>query len=72
MDHRYHGRPGKFIRQKPICTGVSNGTNFDEIYPMAKKSDAGQALDTFVMELGIPEELVVDRSKIRTGQGLSL
>ena len=33
----------------------SNGTYFAEIYPMAKKADAVQALKTFVMELGVPE-----------------
>ena len=32
----------------------SNGTYFTEIHPMAKKSDAGQVLKTFVMELGVP------------------
>ena len=41
----------------------SNGAYFSEIYPMAKKADAGQALKTFVMELGVPEELTVDGSK---------
>ena len=39
---------------------LSNGTYFSEIYPMAKKSDAVQAIKTFLMELGIPEELTVD------------
>ena len=34
---------------------LSNGIHFYEIYPMAKKADAGQALKTFVMELGVPE-----------------
>ena len=34
---------------------LSNGTYFAEIYPMAKNSDALQALKTFVMELGVPE-----------------
>ena len=29
---------------------------------MAKKTDAGQALQTFVMELDVPEELTVDES----------
>ena len=32
-----------------------NGTYFSEIYPMSKKSDAGQALKTFFMEPGVPE-----------------
>ena len=38
----------------------SNRTHFGEIYPMVKKIDAGQSLKTFVMELGVPEELLVD------------
>ena len=33
----------------------SNRTYFAEIYPMAKKYDAGQALKTFVMYLGVSE-----------------
>ena len=33
----------------------SNGTYFSEIYSMAKKSDAVQALKTFLIELGVPE-----------------
>ena len=41
----------------------SNGRYFAEIYPMAKKSDAEQALEIFFMELGVPEELMVDGSK---------
>ena len=40
-----------------------NGTYFAEMYPMSKKDEALQALKTFVMELGVPEKLVVDRSK---------
>ena len=41
----------------------SNGTFFAEIYPFAKKYDMVQALKTFVMEPGVPEELTVDGSK---------
>ena len=36
----------------------SNSSYFAEIYPMAKKPDAGQSLKMFVMELGVPEELI--------------
>ena len=36
------------------------GTYFSEIYPMAKKDDTGKALQIFLMELGVPEELTVD------------
>ena len=38
----------------------SNGTYFAEIYPIEKKDDAGQALKTFAMVLGVPEERTVD------------
>ena len=41
----------------------SNGTFFAEIYPLAKKYDMVQALKTFVMEPGVPEELTVDGLK---------
>ena len=46
-----------------------NGTYFAEIYPMDKKADAGQALKTFMMELGVPEELTVDGSREQTSPG---
>ena len=36
---------------------------------MAKKAGAGQALQTFVMELGVPEELVIDGSKEQNAPG---
>ena len=38
----------------------SNGTYFAEIYLMANKAGAGQALKAFVTELGVPEELTFD------------
>ena len=41
----------------------SNRIHFAEIYPKDNKPGAGQALKTFVMELGVPEELTVDVSK---------
>jgi hypothetical protein len=41
----------------------ANGSFFAEVHPMAWKADAGQALKTFVMELGAPEELTVDGAK---------
>ena len=46
-----------------------NGTHFAEIYSMAKKYDVGQALNTFVMELGVPEELAVDGLKDQNTTG---
>ena len=39
---------------------LSNETYFSEIYPMLKKSDAVQALKTFVMELGVPDKITVN------------
>ena len=41
----------------------SDGTYFSEIYLMDKKDKTGQALKTFLMEPGVPEELTVDGSK---------
>ena len=36
-----------------------NGTYFSEIYIMANKADAGQALKTVLMELGVTEGMTV-------------
>jgi hypothetical protein len=47
----------------------ANGSFFAEVYLMARKADAGQALKTFVLELGVPEELTVDGSKEQTKKG---
>ena len=47
----------------------ANGSFFAEVYPMARKADAGQALKTFVMELGAPEELTIDGAKEMNGPG---
>ena len=59
----------KYLDGNRYAQVFSNGTYFDEIYPMAKKADAGQALKTFVMELGVPEELKVDVSKEQNSPG---
>ena len=45
------------------------GHNFAEIYPMANKADAVQALKMFVMEIGFTEELLVDGSKEKNSPG---
>ncbi len=50
----------------------SNGNFFAEIYPMQRKADAGLALKTFVMELGVPEELTIDGSKEQKMPGTEL
>jgi hypothetical protein len=42
---------------------LSTESYFAEIYPMASKKDTGQALKTFVLELGVPAELTIDGSK---------
>jgi hypothetical protein len=47
----------------------SNGTFFAETCPMARKADAGQALKTIVMKLGVLEALTVDGSKEQTIAG---
>ena len=41
----------------------SDRTYFAEIYPMAKKADVGKALKTFLMEIGVSEELTSDGLK---------
>jgi hypothetical protein len=47
----------------------SNGGFFAEVYPMARKVDAGIALKTFIMELGVPESLTIDGSKEHNSKG---
>ena len=45
----------KSLDRKRYAQVFYNGTYFSKIYPMANKADDGQALKTFVMELGVPE-----------------
>ena len=51
---------------------LSNGTYFAKIYQMAKKYDAGQALKTFVIKLGVPKELKIDGSEKQNIPGTDL
>ena len=53
----------KYLYENLYAQMFSNGEIFSEMYPMAKTSDVGQALKTFVMELGVPEELKVNGLK---------
>jgi hypothetical protein len=49
------------------CAQVFSDRSFlAEVHPVATKSDAGQGPKTFVMELGVPEELRIDGSKEQT------
>jgi hypothetical protein len=51
------------------CAQVfSNGSFFPETHPMASKGQTGEALKTFVLELGVPEELTFDGSKEQTNR----
>jgi hypothetical protein len=47
----------------------ANGSYFAEIYPMASKKDAGQALREFCNELGVPDELTIDGSREQNAPG---
>jgi hypothetical protein len=47
----------------------ANGSFFAEIYPMATKASAGQALKEFCNELGVPDELTIDGSKEQNARG---
>ena len=38
-------------------------TMFDQVYPMDSKSKAGDALRTFINDVGVPGNLTVDLSK---------
>ena len=53
----------KYLDRNIYAQVFSNETYFAELYPMANKDDTGKALKTFVMGLGIPEELTVDGRK---------
>jgi hypothetical protein len=45
----------------------ANMSYFDKAYPMEKKSSAGQALQQFVRDFGIPEYLTSDGAHEQTG-----
>jgi hypothetical protein len=47
----------------------SNGGFFAEVYPMARKADAGLALKSFIIEFGVPEDLTIDGSKEQNSKG---
>jgi hypothetical protein len=47
----------------------SNGGLFAEVYPMARKADAGLALKSFIMEFGVPKALTIDGSKEQNTKG---
>jgi hypothetical protein len=47
----------------------SNGGLFAEVYPMARKADAGLALKSFIMEFGVPDDLTIDGSKEQNSKG---
>ena len=44
----------KYLYGNQYTQVFSNGTYFSEIYPISKKPDTGQALKTFLIELGVP------------------
>jgi hypothetical protein len=48
----------------------ANGSFFAEIYPMATKAGADLALKEFCHELGVPDELTIDRSKEQNALGM--
>ena len=60
---------GKYLDGNRYAQVFSNWTYFTEIYQMSKKAEAGQALNMFVMEIGVPEELTVDGSKEQNSPG---
>jgi hypothetical protein len=48
----------------------SNGGFFAEVYPMARKADAGLALKFFIMEFRVPDDLTIDGSKEQNSKGI--
>ena len=49
------------------CAQIFSAENFIWIYPMKSKSQAGEALRTFIEEVGIPTTLVVDGANEQVG-----
>jgi hypothetical protein len=47
----------------------SNSNFFANVYPMARKADAGMALREFVLEYGSPDDLTIDGSKEQHAKG---
>ena len=59
----------KYLDGNRYAQVFSNGKYFSEIYIMSKKADVGQALKTFVMELGASEKRTVYGSKEQNSPG---
>jgi len=49
------------------CAQVTTNGTFIHVFPMIGKADAGQALEHFVSDVGIPNEMVVDNAPELTG-----
>jgi hypothetical protein len=47
----------------------SDGGFCAEVYPMARKADAGLALKSFIMEFGVPDDLTIDGSEEQNSKG---
>jgi hypothetical protein len=47
----------------------SNGGFFAEVYPTARKADTGLALESFIMDFRVPEDLTIDGSKKQNSKG---
>ena len=60
---------GKSLDGNKHAQVFSNKHYFSQIYPMDKKSKAGDALKLFCQEFGVPERLTFDGSKEQTGKG---
>ena len=50
------------------CAQLTTNGKFIHIYPMASKSEAGNALSKFVQDVGIPEVIVVNGAQEQVGK----
>jgi len=50
------------------CTQVTTNGMLIHVYPMASKSEAGDALSKFVEDVGIPDVVVVDGAQEQVGK----
>ena len=64
MDPRTDGLHGN-----RYCQVFGNKFMFAEAYPIAKKSDCGDALRRFLTDYGAPDSMITDGSKEQTGRG---
>jgi hypothetical protein len=57
----------KSLRGYKCAQVFTNGAGYDLFYPMRKKSEAGEALNSMIRTIGVPKDLVSDGAGEETG-----